>query len=275
MGTLFLAAAATAPTPGLFGLVTSKMAFQFLLVVAYALAVYILVRRARAGLPVPPIRKIPGLEALEESVGRATEMGRPLMFIPGIGDLSDAQTYAAFAVLSHTAKACARYDTRMIVTNASYLAQPVTEEIVRQSYLEAGRPEAYNPEDVRYLSGDQFAWTSAVIGIMHREKSAANIMVGVFAAEALLLAEAGHQVGAVQIAASTNTFQLPFFFVVCDYTLIGEEMYAAGAYLAKEPTLTGTVGAQDWGKMLLLAIVVLGTILETVGSKWLRNLLAK
>ena len=77
--------------------------------------------------------------------------------------------------------------------------------------------------DTGYLSEEQFAFTAGVDGIMLREKPAANLYLGSFFAESLILAETGFQTGAVQIAGTANIHQLPFFVVACDYTLIGEE----------------------------------------------------
>ncbi|MGB4025355.1 MAG: DUF6754 domain-containing protein, partial [Bacillota bacterium] len=90
------------------------------------------------------------------------------------------------------------------------------------------------------------------------------LMIGYWMAEALVLAEAGAQAGCIQIGANTNIFQIHFFIVTCDYTLIGEELFAASAYLSKDPMLTGTVVAQDIVKMAVGILVVIGTILATV-----------
>ncbi|MCL4424612.1 MAG: hypothetical protein M1299_09795 [Firmicutes bacterium] len=273
MFSMYWAAEAAKTPPPWLGFVSGGLAAQFVFVVFLFAATYGLIRRLQGGGRVAAIRKIAGLDAINEAVGRATEMGRPVHFTPGIGATSDPQSYAAFAVLGEVGKLTARYDTRIIVTTANAIMTAITDEIVRGAYLESGRPDAFNPDDIRYLSSAQFAYSAQVLGIFEREKVAANIMVGVFAAEALLLAEAGAQIGAIQIAASTNTFQLPFFVAACDYTLIGDEMYAASAYLSKDPALTGTVVAEDWAKMLILGVVVLGAILNTVGSKWLQNIL--
>ena len=183
---------------------------------------YFYLRRARAGLSIPEIRRIAGLEAVDEAIGRATEMGRPVHFTPGSVGF-DAEGFASMAVLGHVAKLCARYDTRIIVTTRSYLMQAVYDEIVRQSFLEAGRPDSFNPDDIRYLSGFQFAAAAMTLGIFVREKVAANIMIGYFYAESLIFAEAGYQIGAIQIAGTTSTTQVAFFIAACDYTLIGKK----------------------------------------------------
>jgi hypothetical protein len=102
--------------------------------------------------------------------------------------------------------------------------------------------------------------------MMVREKPAACFYMGYYYAESLLLAETGASTGAIQIAGTDADAQLPFFFTACDYTLIGEELYAAGAYLSKEPVLVGTLRGQDIGKGLILASIVALALLATVGQ---------
>ncbi len=252
------------PTWGIFA---EGMGFSFLFLVVFVAFVWVMITRARAGLPVPEIRKIAGLDAIDEAIGRATEMGRPVHFSPGIADVTNPQTIASYAVLGYVAKLTARYDTRLINTNRQILVYAINEEVIRQAYLEAGRPDAFNPEDVRFLSDAQFAYTAAVMGIMERERPAANILYGAFWAESMLLIEEGALIGAISIGATANTHQLPFIVAGCDYSLIGEEMYAASAYLSREPVLTGTVVGQDWGKILVTVLILLGVILtNAVGS---------
>jgi hypothetical protein len=90
--------------------------------------------------------------------------------------------------------------------------------------------------------------------------------MGYFMAESLLLAEVGATSGAIQIAGTDVEHQLPFFFTACDYTLMGEELYAAGAYLSKEPMLLSALKVQDFGKLIVMVAVFFGIILVTLGG---------
>ncbi|HNW44678.1 MAG TPA: hypothetical protein PKI19_09255, partial [Elusimicrobiales bacterium] len=101
-----------------------------------------------------------------------------------------------------------------------------------------------------------------------REKPAACFYMGYFMAESLLLAEVGATSGAIQIAGTDVEHQLPFFFTACDYTLIGEELYAAGAYLSKEPMLLSALKVQDFGKLVVMVSVFFGMILVSLGAKF-------
>jgi hypothetical protein len=271
------AAAATPPKQPVLLVFEPGVIAQFLVVFLMLVFVYVMTQRAKAGAPVPPIRKLPGLEAVDEAIGRATEMGRPVHYSVGLGDVSTSATFAGWAALGYVAKMCAQYDTKLINTNRNYLVMSINEEIIRQAYLEAGRPDAFNPDDVRYLSGSQFAYATGVLGIFQREKPAANFMIGYFYAESLLFAEGGYLSGAIQIAGTTNTTQLAFFMAACDYTLLGEEIFAASAYLSKEPVLVGSVVGQDLGKILTFCIIIIGTILQNIQGKsnWLSAILKK
>jgi hypothetical protein len=137
---------------------------------------------------------------------------------------------------------------------------------VKSSYQDVGRADAYSPDQVRYVTTEQFAYVAAVNGMMLRDRPAANLLLGAFFAESLLLAETGHSIGAIQIAGTANVHQMPFFVVACDYTLIGEEYYAASALLSNEPLLLGSLKSADIVKLLLIVAIVIGCILYTFGN---------
>jgi len=211
------------------------------------------------------LRRIPGLDAIEEAIGRATEMGRPIYYLTGRLGMSSVSTIAATIILRDIAKRAAGYDAQLKVPHTDPVVMAVCREVVKGAYLEAGRPDAYNEEINFYVTDDQFSYTMAVDGMMVRERPAAVFLMGYYYAESLLLAEVGASVGAIQIAGTDAEHQLPFFVTACDYTLIGEELYAASAYLSKEPALIGTLRAQDVGKAFLTAFLVLGAIASTIG----------
>jgi hypothetical protein len=218
------------------------------------------ISRARKGKEMF-IRRIAGLDSVEEAVGRATEMGRPILFVPGLAGVTQIATIAALNILSEVAKKTAEYATDLLVPNRDPIVYTVASEMVKEAYTEVGRPDVFKKENVFFVSDNQFAYAAAVDGIMVREKPATNLFMGMFWAESLILAETGANTGAIQIAGTDSVHQLPFFITACDYTLIGEELYAASAYLSREPLLLGSVKGQDWGKVIILIVLVLGSIL--------------
>lgn len=222
------------------------------------------------------IRKIAGIDAVDEAVGRATEMGRSVLFVPGINDLDDVQTLAALNILAKIAHKVAQYESKLDVPVSRSLVMSTGRETIREAYLLAGRPDLYNDDICRYITDEQFGYVAAVDGIMVRQKPAACFYLGAFFAESLILAETGNSIGAIQVAGTAQPTQLPFFVAACDYTLIGEELFAASAYLSKDLKMIGSLRGQDIGKGLAMASVLVGVIaltagLDAVGAgiKWL------
>ncbi len=248
----------------------ARVGAPLILVVAFSALVLLFIERSRRGHTLF-IRQIPGISAMEEAVGRATELGKKVFYMPGAGSVDDIQTIASLAVLRHVATVTARYSVDLEVLNKDPLTYAATRETVQEAYLQAGRPDLFTNDIVSYVTYDQFAYTASVTGMMVRQKPAANFLIGAFHAESLLLAETGQSTGAIQIAGTAEVTQLPFFAVVCDYTLMGEELFAAGAYLSQEPAMLGSIKGQDFTKAGLIVIIVAGVLLEILGQDWLRE----
>jgi len=210
------------------------------------------------------LRRIRGLQAIDEAIGRATEMGRSILFIPGIQDMDDVQTVAGVTILGHVAKTIAEYDVKINMPVSRSIVMTTARETIKEAYLSAGRPEAYSDDMVHYLTDEQFGYVAAVDGIMVREKPATCFYLGAFFAESLIMAETGNSIGAIQIAGTAMPAQLPFFVAACDYTLIGEELFAASAYLSGEPKQLGSLKGQDVGKGIAMLFMLIGSIAATI-----------
>ena len=245
------------------------------LLLTLALAGFILnfIRIARAHPERLFIRRIAGLEAVDDAVGRATEMGRPILFVHGLTSIDSISTIAGLNILGKLAERVAEFSTEFKVTNRDPVVMAVSQETVKESYLKVGRPELYHEDHVFFISDNQFAYATGVEGIMLRERPAAVFYFGYYFAESMLMAETGVHVGAIQVAGTDAYTQLPFFITTCDYTLMGEELYAASAYLSREPMLLGSLKAQDMIKASLLAAIVAGVALSTMGVHWISRLL--
>lgn len=231
------------------------------------------IQRARSG-HTPKVRRIAGLEAMQEAVGRATETGRPCLFVPGVQDMNEIQTIAGLTVLSKVARTAAEYGAKVEVPTSRSLVMTAARETVQAAFLAAGRPDAYSEDHVYYVTDEQFGYVAYLTGHMVREKPAACFYMGSFFAESLILAETGNAIGAIQMAGTAQPSQLPFFVAACDYTLIGEEFFAASAYLSGEPAQMGSLKGQDTGKVLVAFLIVIGCCLATweslTGAEWAR-----
>ena len=210
------------------------------------------------------IREIPGIKAMEEAIGRATEMGQPVLFVPGILDFNEVETIAGINVLGHVSKLTAEYETELNVPVSKSIVMEAAREMCKDSYLQAGRPDLYHNDMVYFLAADQFSYAAGINGYMLREKPAACFYQGKFFAESLLLAETGNSIGAIQIAGTGSSSQIPFFVTACDYTLIGEEFLTASAILSDKPDLKGSIRGQDVIKLIAIAGMVVAAAFSII-----------
>jgi len=255
--------AATATDPGWFD--SARLPTLIAAVVAIVIVFYATYRRSTGGTF--KIRRIAGLEAVDDAVGRATEMARPLLYTPGWGgDIQRPTTIASMNILSQVAAKTAQYDCRLVYPTHDPVIMAVAQEVVKSSYLSAGYPDRYRPDDIAYVTSSQFGYAAAVDGMITRLKPASIFLLGTFEAESLILAETGNSVGAIQIAGTDSTIQLSFFIVACDYTLIGEELFAASGYLSGDRSILASVRAQDVMKVIIGLFLLVAAALATIGA---------
>lgn len=217
------------------------------------------IRRAEKGGKDLFIRRIAGLNAIDDAIGRATEMGRPVLMVPGIGPL-DAISVQAVNIFAQITKSAAQFSTPIRLCCAGAPVYAYAQEVIRDVYTAQGMGDRFTPETVQFVSDQQFAFAAGVSGMIHREKVAATFLLGQFFAESLIFAETSNAVGAIQVAGSTQSTQTPFFIAACDYVLIGDEFYAASAYMTRDPVLVGSLVGQDWAKIFVAGLVMVGTI---------------
>ncbi|MBI5868306.1 MAG: hypothetical protein HZB43_08485 [candidate division Zixibacteria bacterium] len=250
---------------------TSKLQYIGIPVVIFTALVLGFISAAKRGRELY-IRPLAGIGAVDEAIGRATEMNRPILYVLGLGAPDDIATIASYTILSRVAKKVAEHRTELLVPCYDAVVMSIAQETVRQAYLDAGRPDEYKEDMVYFVTQEQFAYVAAVNGTMLRRQTATNFYLGVFYAESLILAETGSLAGSIQISGTDRVTQIPFFIVACDYTLIGEELYAASAYLGREPKLLGTLKAQDWAKGMLIAFMILGLVGAALQWNWVGSL---
>jgi hypothetical protein len=210
------------------------------------------------------IRRIPGLNAIDEAVGRATEMGKPVLMVPGLSDPANAIVVQALNIMSYVTRIAAKFGNPILVCCYSASTYTIGQETIRDVYQREGLGDRFDPDSVRFISDRQFAFAAGVSGLILREQTAATFFMGEFYAEALIFAETANSIGAIQIASSTETTQTPFFIASCDYVLIGDEFYAASAYLTRQPILVGSLVGQDWCKLLAIVLVLFGMFANTL-----------
>jgi hypothetical protein len=223
------------------------------------------------------VRSLPAMTAIPEAVGRAAEMGQPVFWTVGIGGgLNDAtqgpQILASISILEYVTEECVKAGVEIDAFCPLPDALPLVEETMRTAYLSQGKPEEFSLDRITFISG-QSAYLSGVLGYFQRERPASNILVGGFYYESVVIGEAGNTIGAMQIGGTNNTHQMPFLVATCDYMLLAEELFAAGAVVSQDPDMLGSIRGEDMMKWLLVAVMAVGFLLGAAGITAIADLL--
>lgn len=210
------------------------------------------------------IRRIPGLNAIDEAVGRATELGAPVLFHPGISDFTNIQTLAALGIMEHVARACAKFGTPVIVTTGAPVMVPICENVLKGVFEAEGKPEMMDRCSVRFISTSNDLTALGTTEAVVDEKVASVFLFGSYDYTSLIYSEGGQMAGCMQIAGTADYYQIPFFIASCDYVVIVEELFACSSYLSRDPVMLGSVVGQDYGKLVLLSLIVIGIVCSTI-----------
>jgi len=227
----------------------------------------------------PKIRSMPGVEALEEAVGRAVELNRPVHYSEGhplAGKMYDVwqgpQYLAGLSVLAYVAKMCAQKGARLICSIGHSELLPLVKESLRTQYRMENKLEEFNEDDIYFFPEQSYAL--GTVRTIEQEKVGANILFGTYwGQDTLMLPEAGVYAGAMQIGATAGIGSLPFFIAAMDYVLIGEELFVAGAITSEDPIQIAAIVGQDVGKIYAILLSVLGILMATMGMTWFMDIL--
>lgn len=228
---------------------------------------YLFAARARAGWTYD-LRRIGGLEAIKEAAGQAAELGMPMHMAlgnGGIGGLTTLETLAGMTTLEYLAQQAALCDTSLIVNVADPTTLPAAQEALYRGYAQAGYLDEYDSTYVRFLAPDPVAYAAGVMAALNQEKLAANVMIGTFGDEFLLMGETGTRKTSSQVAGTTSPKTLSYMYATVNHVLIGEEIFAAGAYLQGNPNHVGGLVTQDVLRTAIVFTVILGELLHAMG----------
>ncbi|MFX0204459.1 MAG: DUF6754 domain-containing protein [Candidatus Hodarchaeota archaeon] len=244
-----------------------------ILVLFWGLVVYV-GWTASKGKPLQ-LRRLVQIDAIDEAVGRCAEMGRPCVHFPG--SYSTAQkawltvALAGINCLRHVSYQCATAGVPFYVGSITLDLIPLMDDVVRSSYLEAGHIDDYDSaEQIRYIgSSGQTSQAPMVL----RLKPAYVSMIGSYSSDFIFGAEPAKRVGAVVISGDARMSQQATMAVTSDYFLCGEEVYAASAYITKDPLLLGQVVGQDFCEFIFILMLIVGFILSGIGFENVINTL--
>ncbi len=222
------------------------------------------------------LRDIPGVTAFEEAVGRCTEMGRPMFLTDGhkltlkLFGRTGGSMVAGQTILRYVCGLCARNKVPVYLSVGQEELVPLANANMYEAFLTGAAPELYNAENIRFYPHQSYGY--GTVALIDTIKPGALIYIGSVYLEAIMFAESGMSLGAIQIAA--QDVEPSFFFITCDHTMLGEEMYAATAQLSGDRSQIGSIVGVDFMKIATLIIIIVGVVWKFMaGSKGITDLL--
>ncbi len=219
------------------------------------------------------IRPIPAYDAAQQGFATAAETGRAVHVSPGTGDLSSggvnaASTLAGMSVVEAVARVSAITGAPVQATANAAVAFALTENALRRGYRRAGWTIESENSQARFLTHDDpLAYVAAASEVVSQNKVSQAVLVGHFGPEVLFLMEAQRRSGAQQITGSSNPQAVAVMSLTADHTIIGEEIFASGAYLERRTSHIASLLSQDGLRWAVLALIIIGFILVNVLSR--------
>jgi hypothetical protein len=223
--------------------------------------------RLQSGEMSASLRPLPGTDELPGSVGRSAESGQPLhvsVGISGVGGQATSETWAGLTVLAQLADDAAACSTPLIVSVADPTVLPLAQDILRRAYARHGNLADYDLTQVRFIAPEPTAYAAGVMGILEREPLTSNIMVGAFGDEYLLMGEVGARRQVRQMVGAADPRTLPFAEATADELLVGEEMFAGGAYTSRLPVQIASLLTEDWLRWGVVAAILITAVVKII-----------
>lgn len=240
-------------------------ALGVLAISAILLFVFILMRRRSPGV----FRDIAAYDRLNRAVGHAVEDGTRLHISIGRGNLFTSRggsALAGLAMLRHLSERTSQSDNPPIVTSGDASLAILSQDTLQSGYRAAGAEEQYRFTTGRLTGLTPFAYAAGTMFVMQDENVSANVVIGDLGSESALLVEASDREDTDLIAASDNLSAQAVLYAASQDPLIGEELFAAGAYVGAGPSHDASLQVQDILRWLVILAILGGAVLRLMGS---------
>ena len=241
----------------------------FVFFFAILIAGFAVLARRRGARPAV-FRDIEALQSLPATVGQAVETGRRLHISLGSGTIGETNTAAALAgltVLDQISAEATVSDRPPVVTTADGMAMLLAQDILQNVYARQNALARYDPASARVAGLSPASFGAALTSLVNDESVGGTILVGPVGTEAVLLAEAGARANLSTLAGSDDPGAQALLFAAADHPLVGEDLFAGGAYIGRHPAHAGSLRAQDVLRILIGLAILAGVALKTLGGQ--------
>lgn len=214
------------------------------------------------------LRRIEAYDRLNREVGLAVENGTRLHISLGRGNLFTARggsALAGLAMLRHISERTSVSDRPSIVTSGDASLTILSQDTAQSGYRAAGAEEVFRVTSGRLTGLSPFAYAAGTISLARDEGVSAHMIVGDLGAESALIVEAADRQNASLVAASDNLSAQSIFYAAAQDPLIGEELFAAGAYTGAGAAHEASLNVQDVLRWLVVIVILVGAALTILG----------
>lgn len=228
--------------------------------------------RVRTGR-IPAFRALPGIAALRARFSDVAESGRPLHIATGANQSNTgasnptAETLASLLIAQRIAEETTRRGGKVAASSGDIVAHAALRGAIHNAYRQAGFGSDYRAEQVQLLAQNTpVAYAAGVAARYEAENFAASVVAGKYGAEALLIGEEGAMRDLPQVAAATSLDALPVLAISADATLIGEDLFAAEAYLSDATRPKARLLTHDALRWIIVVLLLAGIVWQLLAA---------
>jgi hypothetical protein len=213
-------------------------------------------------------RSVKGYEALTIELERAVESGERVHLSLGTGSVNGAAFAPALAgltILARLASSTAMSDKPVIVSASDGAMVILAQDTLASSFKNVGAYARYDITSGRMIGPTPFSYAAAIPNLLDTEEISVHLMSGSFGSESGLIADFGRRENAFVLAGTEDVQSQALLYTTADYPLIGEELFASGAYLDMGPIHEASLRTQDVIRFVIIGLILFGTVLKTIG----------
>ena len=213
-------------------------------------------------------REILSLARLRKSAGMAVEEGTRLHVAVGRGNLTGqygASGLAGLALLRQVSEQASISDRPALASAGDATLAILAQDTLNSAYKAAGAEELYQPSNGRLTGLTPFSYAAGTMSLVRTEQISTNVLIGDFGPEAALIADAAERENALTVGAAGAPGAQAVLFAAASDPLAGEELFAAPAYVGRDPAHRASLQVQDALRWIVILALLGAAALKLAG----------
>jgi hypothetical protein len=209
------------------------------------------------------LRDIPSFSRLRRAIGLAVEDGTRLHLTVGSGSVTGPESASAFAGLSmlrRVTQITSVSDMPPVATAGDAALSILTRDTLQAAHLEIEAEGRFDPDSAILTGLTPFSYAAGAIPVLRDENVSSNVLAGSFGSEVALITDASEREDSFSLGGSENISGQSVLYATAQEPLIGEELFAGGAYLDAGPLHKASLHAQDVIRIIIVIMILLGAL---------------